>query len=560
MSRMSAAIAAIAALVLLVHAGRYYPFFADDALISLRYSVRFAHGLGLTWTDGDPVEGYSNPLWVLACTVGIKLGFEPILAARVLGLSCGAGAVVAISRANDGLPGAVSAVVAAMCGPLAVWSMGGLEQPMVALFLAISLAYLLPRLEEGSLWPAGLALAGLVLSRPDSPLFVAIAVPLVWWWRGVRPAATLGGPPAGAWLGWEAFRLVYYHDWIPNPAYAKVSPSWMRFGQGLEWVGTGALWMAPLVVASFLAFRYWRSRRVILLAALALGWHLYVAWIGGDIFPAHRHWVAGVVLHALLVAEGLRGLSPRAITCAAVAIMVPLAVLTVYDKENQRGLEERWEWECATVARALGAGFSAQKPLLGADPAGCMPYFSDLPAVDLFGLNDRWLAHHPPADLGTAWIGHGLGNGRYVLDRKPDLLVFCSPWGGAKGCGRSGKELLAMSAFRDGYRMLTFEGEDPSPVRSKIWTRIDGPLGPRREGSGWVIPGYWLAGDGAVARLDAGGRMVGVVEDKAWVKLPIEGKYRAVAPAPLVATWSDGTLRVDGDGEVREIRLVPLQD
>src|SRR5262245_36057654 len=51
--------------VLAANASYYYPFLADDALISLRYVQRFLHGLGLTWTDGRPVEGYSNFLWMM---------------------------------------------------------------------------------------------------------------------------------------------------------------------------------------------------------------------------------------------------------------------------------------------------------------------------------------------------------------------------------------------------------------------------------------------------------------------------------------------------------------
>lgn len=564
MSRITAGIAAIAVVVLCVHAWRYYPFFADDGLISLRYSLRLASGLGLTWTDGEFVEGYSNPLWVILCGLGIEAGIEPILAARILGMACGAGAVVAVARTSEGLP-ALSAIAVALCGPIAVWSIGGLEQPMVAFFLALALMLLLPRVDAGSLWPAGLAFAGLVLSRPDSPLFVAIAGVLCLVWRR-RAAVGLVVPPALAWAGWEAFRLAYYHDWLPNTAYAKVAPSWARLGQGLAWVGTGALWMAPLVLASFLAIRYWRSRRVILLAALAVGWHAYVAWIGGDIFPGHRHWAPAVILHALLMAEGLRGLSARAVAGLGAATLAPLAVLSWLDDANQRAVDEDWEWECRTVASAVGSAFRAQDPLLGADPAGCWPYFSGLRSVDLFGLNDRWLAHHPPPDLGTRWIGHGLGDGAYVLGRKPDLLVFCSPWGGPKGCGRSGRELLAMPAFKEGYRMLTFEGTDPAPVRSRIWTRIDGPLGPRREGDGWVIPGYWLAADGAAARLSDGDTLV-QIDGRAQVKLPIDGEWIAApvagpitaeaAPRGLTARWSAGTLIVEGRGALREVRLRP---
>ena len=58
-------IAGLAALVVLfVHAASYLPFIADDALITLRYAERLLDGHGLTWNDGERVEGYSNLLWL----------------------------------------------------------------------------------------------------------------------------------------------------------------------------------------------------------------------------------------------------------------------------------------------------------------------------------------------------------------------------------------------------------------------------------------------------------------------------------------------------------------
>jgi hypothetical protein len=44
----------------------YWPFMADDAFLSLRYSERLMNGKGLTWSDGQRVEGYPNLLWVLS--------------------------------------------------------------------------------------------------------------------------------------------------------------------------------------------------------------------------------------------------------------------------------------------------------------------------------------------------------------------------------------------------------------------------------------------------------------------------------------------------------------
>ena len=41
---------------------------------------------------------------------------------------------------------------------------------------------------------------------------------------------------------------------------------------------------------------------------------------------------------------------------------------------------------------------SEEEPLFAVTAAGCLPYFSELPALDMLGLNDRHIAHHrPPA-------------------------------------------------------------------------------------------------------------------------------------------------------------------
>ena len=75
----------IAIAVLSLHAASFLPFLSDDALISLRDAQRLLDGFGLTWTEGPPVEGYSNLLWVLGCALGGALGLDLVDAARGLG-------------------------------------------------------------------------------------------------------------------------------------------------------------------------------------------------------------------------------------------------------------------------------------------------------------------------------------------------------------------------------------------------------------------------------------------------------------------------------------------
>ena len=77
---------------------------------------------------------------------------------------------------------------------------------------------------------AGIILALLVWTRPDGALFVALAAAALVLVHGVSTATLRGivrlaALPALAWFAQLAFRLVYYNDWVPNTAYAKVALS-----------------------------------------------------------------------------------------------------------------------------------------------------------------------------------------------------------------------------------------------------------------------------------------------------------------------------------------------
>ena len=72
--------------ILILNASYYFPFISDDSLISLRYASRLLEGDGLTWTDGRPVEGYSNLLWVLLVAFIGMFGVDLIDATRILGI------------------------------------------------------------------------------------------------------------------------------------------------------------------------------------------------------------------------------------------------------------------------------------------------------------------------------------------------------------------------------------------------------------------------------------------------------------------------------------------
>jgi len=578
---------ALAAAVLLVHARAYLPFFADDGFISLRYAQRLLEGRGLTWNDGERVEGYSNLLWVLGCAGLGALGVDLVSAARWLGQASALAALAALPatfwharlerskaepkpgkpqttqrprkgegvgaevRREEGacesmIPSLVPALVLALSGSLAVWSVGGLEQPLVAALLAWGLYgvfRLLPGQAAGHTqtraWTlAGLPFALLCWTRPDGILvagLVGVGVLVAGHSRGLGGslrqlrrtwfAATgwLMLLPIAAVLLQTGFRLIYYGAWIPNPGSAKLAFTVERWTSGgqylLDALGPHKALVALAATSLLPLLRSPKARsRLLVLMAPAVGWSLYVLAIGGDIFPARRHLVVPLVLAAFALGEGLiwlEGLRRRVRAWASFAVAGCLALYCAdqaTDPQNVRAREERWEWDGKVIGSFLHRHFGPSGTRLATDSAGALPYFSRLTTIDMLGLNDRYLSTHRPADFGRGALGHELGDGAYVLGRQPDLVIFGLPYGERRALYRSGREMQSDPKFTAQFAFLTFEATGSRTVPTRMWVRRDSErLGMRREPGRIVVPGFFFTVGQAVAREDGEGRLGTVV-------------------------------------------------
>ena len=559
---------AVACAVLLAGALSFYPFMADDGFISLRYARRLLDGHGLTWTDGPRVEGYSNLLWILGCAFLGELGLDLVWAARALGVATAWATLAVLAWTYRKAPLLVCIAplaLLALAGPMAVWTLGGLEQPLVAFCLALAIHDCLPLVsnsadDESTAHPvrAGVFFGLLALTRPDAILFgAAVAmVLLASKLRGQRKLRTLlkiALPVVLLISAQLAFRALYYGDFMPNTGRAKLAFTSMHSVRGSYqvWDGLVALRGIFLPCLADIAILLPKHKlRMALLIAPMLMWLGYWAMVGGDIFPAWRQFVPLLVLAAFVVGDASQALMQRGAkaTWIAAAALACAAALLVYDEGHDGKVEvarqERWEWHGQVIGKLLESAFADKAPLLALDPAGAVPYFSGLPALDMLGLNDRFLATHPPEDFGQSFaLGHELGNGPYVLGRKPDLVLFCLPAGGAQPCFRSGRELSQLDAFREGYVLAAFEGSVPRPARSLIWVRRDSErIGVSRSQGRIIVPGYLVEGSDAVSRLDGAGKLV----------TEIAGKGR-VAIHGIVIERGSWQLSVNGDGDALRV-------
>ena len=494
-------------------------------------------GSGLTWNDGLPrVEGYSNLLWLLAVAGLGALGLDLILAARLLGLACLAGVLALLTwRSGKGserpawqhlLPGLL---LFALAAPVAAWAIGGLEQPLVALLLALAipLCYRLMESERPrahTALAASLALGLLCLTRPDGPLFTMgalLAALLARRLAGRRMHARvlllLACFPLLCSAGQLAFRVQYYGAWVPNTALVKLHFSIHHLLGGLKYVVHGLLALAPLSLAALL----WlgraglaRNPRALLLLVLTALWLGYVAVVGGDFFAAFRFFLPVLVFFSFALVEAARehggrlaawGRSRRYTAGAVVTTGLTLFLLLQrYDSGSRHAAGEDWEWQGRAIALALRASFAAERPLLAVTAAGCLPYWSGLPCLDMLGLNDHYLPRHPPRDIGQGALAHELGSADYVLSRRPDIVCFHV--GERVATFPSGLEMQARPEFQAAYVAVPLRLEAPRPFTATLWFRRDSPLvGLRVRGGEIRVPGHLLTAEpGTLVRSHAG--------------------------------------------------------
>ena len=532
--------------VLLLNASYYYPFLSDDSLISLRYVDRLLDGFGLTWTDGHPVEGYSNLLWILLITFLGLFGVDLIFASRILGVLGMALIMYSLlfyyvrkdSFRATWFPLTTALLFLSIAGPIAVWAIGGLEQPLYGGLIALSIVLTyriidLGKINSKNIFYLSLTLGLVCITRPDGPLF-AVASAFSLFIIGlfykkkqllVRSFYVLVG--AFAFYGGQTvFRFFYYGEFVPNTALVKITPSIQHFLHGLEYLKDGFVSLSPfsivaLIFIPVIFFSTEKRAKGIYLSVVLFLWSAYVVFIGGDVFPAYRHFIPLIVVFSFLLVEGFLILtnylkqlpSPKyyfAVIAFSFFLFIPYTLIQLVNDQSRRAVNERFEWQGRDVALLLKDAFSTQQPLLAVTAAGCLPYWSELPAVDMLGLNDYYLPRNPPKDVGDGKLGHELGDGRYVLSREPDIIVFNV---GSEPAYRSGLEMRDMPDFHRFYIPVMTRASQNH--RALIYfNKYSHKIGIQKTQSSIVVPGFLFKGKDTIVYLNKTNKLVAPVRSE----------------------------------------------
>jgi hypothetical protein len=485
---------ATAVVVYLIRCGAFWHYVNDDAFITFRYSRFLAIGRGPYFNIGEHVEGYTNFLSMLLMAPVFRLGGEAAvpLAAKAVGVASGVGSLLvawalvrmvlganATLRRQASAIGVGAAALLAASPAYAVNSTSGLATTLFG-FLLILGVYLSIRGEQRGSWcGAGIAFAGLVLTRPEGVFLFAVA------WLGMALAVGWGcrsapGPgEASLRRPFAAYRLLlvdaaivvsactahllfralaYDGEWLPNTYYAKAGGFWKVDAWRYVLDGIVAPFFGPIGVGlaalgGAVAVR--RMKLSLALFATALGGASLPFITGSDWMPGWRLLVPYLPIAACAVAIGwasaLALVLPRARPVLPIAVLAGALVLGW----TQLPLHEKMQKVITLRARGYETGHRALAEWLrdeAAEPGdrvalmdiGIVGYLCiDQPILDLSGLTDRFIAKSGGSLLRKRY------DPEYVLERKPRFVV------------------LTLTA--DGW----YYQPPPPGTKFELWTRVE---------------------------------------------------------------------------------------
>jgi hypothetical protein len=407
------------------------------------------------WNPGEHVEGYTNFLWMVLLAGMHRAGMDLVPASLLLAYASLLAMMLLVWRIwslwADEAAGAIAMPVVLAVALIAIglndglvtWGMSGLETPLAAALLTATVYLYLREARDARRPPwSSLAAVAAAMTRPELMLIA-----------GVTGAFTLGDAVAtrdraalrraalwalifavlyGAYFVW---RYSYYGYVFPNTYYVKVGSNIDFLRRGLDYVRENVLkqWFLPFLAgAGLLLFeRAGRiGRDMLYVWAIISAWLLGVVYEGGDAF-SHARFLAPIV--PVLFLAGVLGwtrllerIDPagrRAAIAGGVAAALVGFALAASSIDAKIGQDRNAEASREELGRWLRGNVPPQYRI-AVFAAGGVPYYSQLPAIDMFGLSDETIAHTDVPDFGKGVIAHEKYNTSYVLTSvRPEIII-----------------------------------------------------------------------------------------------------------------------------------------
>ena len=430
----------------------------DDAFISFRYARNLSQGHGLVFNAGERVEGYTNFLWVIVDWIPEHFGWSAAGFSVVVTIPLMVVTLALALRlarkvfANEAL--ALLAAVALLVNMTFIgYGTSGLEtmlQTMLVTGVALALVPYAGDPSSRARLAAGVAGGIAILTRIDSVVVIGAwcAVHLWWLWRRrqepvgkvVVAAVQMALPMVVIVLPWLIWKQGYYDSLLPNTLQAKSwSNHWAPFLFGIAYlIGFFGAYVAFVFIGRWRRLRgTFPVEHAWALTAVVGAWFLYICYVGAD-FMEFRFMMPVLPILALVAAwlfdhyrtpRRQLGLAAFLLFVSALhaVLIIPFPVFSFQELKH-------WPDDNANSWQAFGemlheefpGGVAApDQPVMAIIPAGVVPYYSQLPMIDMLGLNDKETAENG-LDYPFYFPGHVRTSTVAYLERRNVSLILGS--------------------------------------------------------------------------------------------------------------------------------------
>lgn len=455
-------------------------FIQDDAFTSLRYVKNFLNGQGLVFNPGERVEGYTNFLWVMILSaikfvsdlLNVTINLEELT--QILSTFFGVTFLIAVyvlsnrifneKKYSSLFSSAFSFLIVLMVlytTPFMYWSVSGMETSLFATLTIISIYYFIESYHSQKITPFIIVSILNSLLRPEGFVFFFILIfiramlnfiekepnkllpRIVYSFDvSIKKSVLIYLSVMSLYI---LFRVIYYGYPFPNTFYAKTEFNLEFLKRGwnylTEFVQDYFMYGFMFVPIAFLFNKKYFGKETITMLLFSFIYILSIVLIGGDVLPIGRFFLPILpLIYILFIAsinKFIQNYSHERWMKYFYAIMI--IVLFIFSTSNYRmqkpKMLEKRAYEIGLVSKMkIYADWVSKRNyhkniVVALSTIGAFSFYSNSIVIDLVGLTDEYIAHHPKEveginyELPVLWKERHY-NADYVLSRKPDFIIF----------------------------------------------------------------------------------------------------------------------------------------
>lgn len=423
-------------------------FIQDDAFINFRYVENLLAGHGLVYNVGEHVEGFTSFSWMILLLIFKLTGLDLISFSQYSSIFFGALIFVVIyflsnKSSKPILVFLATSVLILSSSGFIYWSVSGMESSLFSLlilimfysylakdnlinnpiFFIISFFAIITRQEAFAVFTIFLFYDFLnskeiyQLKKNQKIIILKVTITLL-------PFILL-----------VLIRIYYYGYIFPNTYYAKTNLILPYFFRGFEyiinWIKFDFLY--GILLIPFIVLVYKKKEKIEILVLILLSFYLiYNLYIGGDVLPHNRFFLPILPIIYFSISKSFFDLieSKSAIIVSIIVILV-ISFLKhnlnldkiIYTKEHEVGLVKKMK----IYADYLNENNPNKTAVLST--IGSFGYYYNGNVIDMVGLTDEYIAHHPKEineiddNVPVGWKERTY-NIDYIFKSRPDFIIF----------------------------------------------------------------------------------------------------------------------------------------